>query len=134
MPPEGKDLLGDLFNQHGPPTEAELLVYPFPVKVAVVVKRPPRHKYFEWFRDIGRVNVERLFNNEPLKVGDGLLTFVFPERWMSVEEQTMFMLKVLENPNKEAIKELNLVTSSPMILSDFTRTMIRMIYFSNEEV
>lgn len=126
---------GDLFSKYFP-LEAYLeqlkhcphiqKVYPdFPIQVLVVKDIPPRHEMFELERDFGSGFLEDIMEMRSLPAGK--LLFYFPERWLSVEEQRLFMWAIMANPTRKKITLLQLLTSSPMMVSDFHREMIMVI-------
>lgn len=131
------DLLDEYFFGHHAPevSDAEKLFYPdYRVKVAVVPDCPPRHERFEFMRDLGMMNIVRLFDGEPLKISDdGVVTFIFPERWMAKTEEQQFMLKIEENPAKPQIKEVHIATGSPLIVGEFVKEQIRIIKWPDDE-
>ncbi len=129
-----KPILDDLFGKDVWPKERcdrEKEIYPhFRVKLAIMKYRPPRHPYFEFTREMGMPNIEKVFNKEPLS---GSLTFVFPERWMSVHEQQAFMFNLTKNPTVEKITSVNIVTSCPMLVSDFNKEAIHICTFEDDK-
>ena len=106
-------------------------LYPFRVRCGVVKDRPPRHEFFEYLVDIGRMDIERVLMHKPLNCPH--LAFVFPERWMSVREQVQFMAKLMTHPNMEKIESLDLLTSSPMLIGHFMAQQVRILTWPEED-
>jgi len=107
-------------------------LYPFKVRVGVIKYRPPRHEFFEVILNMGYTNIEPIlyhkkFNPPPT------LNFVFPERFMSVHEQYAFMSKLKNHPEVNQIKQVDIITSNPMITSNFKREMIRSIQWPKDD-
>lgn len=108
---------------------------PFSVRVAVIQTRPPRDPYFEYIVDVGKLNISRALYNEPgLAVRpDTNLMFVFPERHMSVREQQMFVYGLVNHDETENIGHVDIVTSCPLILSDFRAEQVRIVTWKGDE-
>ena len=105
--------------------------YPFRVRCAVIKACPPRHERFEYVRDMGMALIDKVFNGEPLRLTR--LTFIFPERWMSVHEQQAFMLRLSKHPDAEQLETVDIMTSSPLIISDFFASNIQIVMFEGDE-
>jgi len=121
-------MLGDI--TYSPDSKVGQL-YPFFVRVACIKRRPPRHEFFEFFRDVGMVMVDVVLNHK--KIRDSHLHFVFPERWMGIAEQQAFMWTLVKHPDVRKIKSLDLITSSPMMIGDFMREQIRIVTWPEDE-
>ena len=121
---------GDLFEEflgdisYPPDSEAGKL-FPFFVRLGVIKRRPPRHPYFEYIIDMGRADIEKICNKEPIDKSH--LTFVFPERWLGVAEKQAFMSLITENPSVEQIKQVDIVTNEPMIVGNFYSQQVRVV-------
>lgn len=126
-------IFNELFGEKEWPKErsdSEKRIYPeFRVKLCVIKYRNPRHEYFQFGIDMGLSNIDKVFNKEPLS---GQLTFVFPERWMSVHEQSAFMLYLKQNPTAHEITGVDMITSCPMMVSSFTSESIRICTFPDD--
>jgi hypothetical protein len=86
---------------------------------------PPRHPNFYPFLEVGMDLIERTMAGIPLNYEKA--TFYFPERWLAVLEQRDFMLK-LEMINKGLdLKKVDILTSSPIMISDFFQEQILII-------
>jgi hypothetical protein len=126
---------GDIFDRYFPlPEYLKQLEYcqhvkesypDFPIQVIVVKDIPPRDKRFQFERDMGTGFLDAIMEMGELPKGSVLI--YFPERWLSVGEQRLFMSSIMDNPTRKNIQLLQIVTSSPMIVSDFFREMIRII-------
>lgn len=107
-------------------------LYPFKVRVGCVKRRPPRHNYFEYIIDVGRVYIKRILDGSSLN-GTKELTFIFPERWMNVLEQQQFMSAILKHPEVGTIKKVDIITSSPLLISNFFREQIRILTWDDDK-
>lgn len=128
---------GKLIDMMVPGWEPErdgLGMYPFTLRVAVIQSRPPRHNYFEFTRDLGSGLMDKIFMNRTgmTKGPDTKLVFVFPERHMSVHEQRGFMNALVNHQEVDHIIHVDIVTSSPIILSDFPNNVIQIISFPED--
>lgn len=111
------------------PKKREL--YPFMVRVGVIKYRPPRHSCFEFLINFGVVDIEKaLYHKGKLS---GHLTFVFPERYMSIHEQRSFMYQICRHPTVDKITQIDIITSCPLVISDFTSEMVRIITWPEDE-
>lgn len=123
-----EDMLGDINY----PLEKYADTYPFKVRVACVKRRPPRHDFFEFIRNMGLEDIDRVLAGKPLR-GREVLTFVFPERWMNVVEQQSFMSCLMKNPDIDKIKQVDIVTSSPLLIGNFFSEMIRVVTWEDDK-
>lgn len=105
-------------------------LYPFKVRCGVVRRRPPRHEFFEYFLDFGRGYIDDVFTGKPLPK---YLAFVFPERWLGVAEQQAFTHILSQHPCAEYIEMVDIITSSPLVVSSFHREMIRILSWEDDE-
>lgn len=121
-----EEMLGDINY------EDDTNLYPFKVRVGIAKYRPPRHEFFEFIRDMGSVHINAVFKGTPLN-HSGILTFVFPERWMSVHEQQAFMSKLAQHPEAKKIEQVDIITSSALMAGDFKRDMIRILEWPDDE-
>ena len=108
---------------------------PFLVRVIVIPDRPPRDEYFEYFRDMGMMNIDKALYNKPgLASGpDTNLIFFFPERHMTPKEQQMFSHALANHDETENIASVDIITGNPLILSDYKKEQIRIIRFKGDE-
>jgi hypothetical protein len=106
-------------------------LYPFKVRVGCVKRRPPRHVFFEYALEMGRLYIERILDGSSLD-GAKELTFIFPERWMNVAEQQKFMYAMLKHPEAGTIKKVDIITSSPLLISNFFREQIRILTWDDD--
>lgn len=121
------ELLGDI-NYSDDSFAAE--IYPFKVRVGIVKLRPPRHEFFEFIRDMGYNDIERVLFKKSLNKKH--LTFVFPERWMGVQEISAFMSLLIENPDVSKIERVDILTSSPIMISNFDREHLRILSWEDD--
>ena len=122
-----EEMLGDI-NYEGDKFSMEL--YPFKVRVGMPYRRPPRHEMWEFFLEMGRLDIDRVFKKEPFQTDS--LTFVFPERWMNVSEQRNFMHQLKQHPDVKTLKQVDMITHSPLMLGEFTRHMIRILKWEDD--
>ncbi len=130
-----QNIIKQLFPHLGlPKSQSENEIYPdFRVFCSVIKYRSPRHPYFEMFIEMGRGNIDKVFSKESFRMNE--LIFIFPERWMSVHEQHVFMSKMKEHPDavEKKINNILLLTSSPLIVGSFTRESVRIITFEDDK-
>ena len=95
--------------------------------MGVIKYLPPRHEFFEFFVDLGRMSITKVFEHEPFLTTD--LVFVFPERWMSVQEAHYFMWRLDQHPDVHGgkIENVDILTSSPHLISGCPRSSLRII-------
>ena len=111
-------------------TGDELGLYPFEVKVAVIKNRPPRHKAFKWGMGFGESFIAMLFDENTPDDIKGDIMFVFPERWLAVYEQRELMSRLKEC---KGITSLRMITSSPILVGEFTADMIRIFTYPDDK-
>ncbi len=107
-------------------------LYNFKVRVGVVKYRPPRHEFFDNMRQMGLVNIDAVLNHKPLKNPEEL-TFVFPEAHMSVHEEYRFMSELNNHPETDKIKQVDILTKSPIMVSGFQREMIVILTWEDDD-
>lgn len=107
-------------------------MYPFFLRVGCIKRRPPRHKFFEYFIDFGCSMIDDVMHHGPLKGPD--LAFVFPERHMGVAEQQSFLFTLEKHPEIDKIKNVDIITSSPLIISGCMRDHIRIISWDDDHL
>jgi len=118
---------GDVFEKLlGDINYKDTELYPFKCRVGVIKYRPPRHKFFEYIINLGAGHIEPILYHKKFKPSS-VLTFVFPERHMSVHEQRSFMFQLVKHPQVKKIKQIDILTSSPLLVGDFRAEMIRII-------
>ncbi len=106
-------------------------LYPFKVRVGLVQRRPPRHDYFQYMLEMGRLDVERILDGSSL-CGKNQLTLIFPERWMGVSEQQKFMYVIVNHPEAKTIETVDMITSSPLLIGNFYREQIRILTWNDD--
>jgi hypothetical protein len=119
-------MLGDINYED----EHSMKLYPFKVRCGMPYRRPPRHEMWEYYLEMGRPDIDHVFLKEPIM--NSCLTFVFPERWMNVSEQRSFMYELTKHPDVDKIKQVDIITHSPLILGSFTRHMIRVLKWDDD--
>lgn len=123
-----EEILGDINYD----VEADT-IYPFKVRCGVIKFRSPSHPYFEYIIDMGMPMISRiLYQGETFKP-PAHLCFVFPERWMSVHEQYSFMNDMKNLKNVDRINQVDILTSSPILVGNFRREMIRIATFDDDK-
>ncbi len=121
-----EEMLGDIKYD---PKERGL--YPFLARVGVCKYRPPRHSFFEYLINLGVGNIENvLYHKGEIS---GILTFVFPERHMSVHEQRAFMYELNKHPTVDKVTQVDIITSCPMLVGDFYGEMIRILTWDDDK-
>lgn len=107
-------------------------LYPFKVRVGCVKRRPPRHEFFEYIREMGMPDIDRAFKNESFG-GKKDLTFIFPERWMGVAEQQAFTAVLAAHPEAKTLEQVDIITSSPLIIGAFFSEQIRILTWEDDD-
>ena len=118
------NLLGDI-----KPIEDDL--FSFFVRVGVIKYRPPRHPFFEFILNVGMSDVVNVLKQNSFS-GKDILSFVFPERWMSVHERYRFMSDLCKHPEVSKIKQVDILTSDPVLVGNFLKEQIRIITFDDK--
>jgi len=124
-----EEMLGDI---NYPKDSNPGKLYPFKVRVGCVKKRPPRHDYFQYILEMGRMNIERILDGSSLNDAEEL-TFIFPERWMSVHEQQKFMYAMIKHPESNSITKVDIITSSAVLISNFYNEQIRILTWEDDK-
>ena len=106
-------------------------LYGFTLRVVVSKDIPPRHSAFSWIRGMGVSKYDEIFQDECRFPNDWLLAF--PERHCSLEELQSLMYTICKSNKRQGypMKHLNILTSSPYILSDTKSQCISIISFPN---
>lgn len=120
-----EEMLGNLDPETAKPD------YPFGWRVGCVKMCSPRHERFDFVRDMGADLLDKVFNNVP--ISQTHITFMFPERHMSVHEQQAFTYALSRHQSKDTIEQIDLITSSPLIMSSFKRDYINILTWSDDE-
>ena len=121
-----EEMLGDIKYD---PKKRNL--YPFLARVGVCKYRPPRHPFFEYLKHLGVANIDSVLNHTGKLSGS--LTFVFPERHLSVHEQRSFMYQLIRHPTVDKISQLDIITSCPILIGDFYGEMIRILTWEDDK-
>lgn len=124
-----EEMLGDIDYEKDSPAGK---LYKFKARVGVVKMRAPRHSYFDYIRDMGQPDVDKVFTGESFG-GKKVLTFVFPERWMGVHEQRSFTSALEKHPEADSITQVDIITSSPMIVGSFYQQQILILTWNDDE-
>lgn len=96
---------------------------------------PPRDSRFDYEREMGSQLVEsvlehRSLNVKKTKAGDGQrLLFVFPERYMTTQEEYYFIPMLRKHPDVVDMKLniIDVVTKSALIIGNFIKDDIRIV-------
>lgn len=124
--------LSDTFNSWWNRTEEDAIEgskragYPFIVKLVVSRNIPPRDSRFDFILDMGKNLIGDIFGKKEIPM-EGSQLFVFPERYMSVHEQQSFMCELVKHKKIKKLKEVCIITSSPLMVSDFCNENITII-------
>ncbi len=108
--------------------------YPFWLRVGCVKAAPPRHERFAFLLEMGSSQIDDVFQGNSLRSAD--LTFVFPERHMSVHEQYCFMSALKKHPDAKSgkIKTVDILTSSAIMISNFHREQILILTWDDDKL
>ena len=96
---------------------------------------PPRDERFEFDRDWGAPKIKAVMEHLPITLdktvdsGGQHIMFVFPERWMSTQEEYMFVPMLKTHPQITSAKMtiIDLVTKSPLIVGNFLADDVRIV-------
>ncbi len=101
--------------------------YPFRLRVLVAGYRvTPRHSMFEYFRELGMNQIPDILYHKRLKGKDLNFDFVFPERWMSVHEQSLFIHRLETHPDVAKIKSVSIITQNALIVGNIKQGSLAM--------
>jgi len=108
--------------------------YPFWVRVGCVKAAPPRHERFQFLLEMGSSQIDDVFQGLPLNSEH--LTFVFPERHMSVHEQYCFMNSLKNHPDAQSgkIKTVDILTSCALMISNFHKEQILILTWDDDKL
>jgi len=124
-----EEMLGDIDYNNDDIIEG--CQFPFKMRVGVPYRRPPRHPFFEYFRDMGVVQIDQVFSGEPFRAKT--LCFVFPERWMNVSEQRHFTYKLGRHPDAPNLEVVDIITHSPLIIGGLCAQQIRKLNWQDDK-
>lgn len=122
------EILGDI--NYAPDSRAGEL-YPFFCRIGCVKRRPPRHEFFSLFLNVGEAWIDLVLNHRKLSMSH--LSFVFPERWMGQAERRAFTHCLARNPEVKKVKQLDMITSDPMLIGSFMAEQIRILTWPEDE-
>lgn len=102
-------------------------------RVGVMKDIPPTDSRFEYCLDMGMPNIEKILMHEPFNL-QSELTFVFPERHMTVHDEHAFIYMLVKHPQIRAAKltTVDVITKSPLIVGSFRRDDIRIFSQSHD--
>lgn len=86
----------------------------------------PRHPRYEMFLNVGMSDVDVIFDHSKTFSGSDL-SFVFPERFMSVHEQQAFIHALEKHPDFVHVNSVDIITSSPLVIGAFRRENILIV-------
>lgn len=130
----GTDIFEEMLGDINYPADSKAgKTFPFKMRCGVIKRRPPRHEFFEFILNMGKVNIDPIMNHQSFTEDGPLnLTFVFPERWMGVKEQQDFMYAMALHPDVERIKSVDVITSSPLIVGNFFKEQVRILTWADD--
>lgn len=126
----GTDIFEDFLGDIDATTEKQYGTYSFNIRVGVVKMAAPRHERFDFIRDYGVGFLDKIFNNETIT--ETHLTFVFPERYLSVHEQQSFTYTLMQHKDISNIKHVDILTSSPLMIGSFHKETIRILTWPDD--
>lgn len=103
--------------------------YGFTLRVVVSKDIPPRHSIFSWIRGMGVSKFDEIFQGDCRLPDEWLLAF--PERHCSLDEVRSLILTLvkLNEAQGHPMKHLDILTSSPYIISDSMSKCVSIIGF-----
>lgn len=122
-----EELLGSInYN----PADSDM--YPFFVRLGCVKYRPPRHEFFDYFREMGSQDLIPIIYHKKVRMPSHLV-LIFPERHLSVHEQQSMMSRINSHPQVDELKQVDIITSCPLIVSDFLNYMCVILTWPDDE-
>jgi len=103
---------------------------PFIMRCIVIRDRPPRDRFFDYIRDLGSELIDDAFSGKIIDQTNPY--FIFPERHMSVGEQQLFILQLAMNQGAPQMGMITVVTSCPVIISDFYGEQVRIVVWPED--
>ena len=100
-------------------------------RVGCVKMRAPRDPMWEYMIEIGSGHINDIFDSKILP--SGTLSFIFPERHLSVHEQQRFISAIEDLPGIEKITQIDIITSSALIIGNFHKEQIRILTWDDDE-
>jgi hypothetical protein len=130
--------ISDIFNEWAKdlnPSRESIDHYGFKLRVVASIDIPPRHSIFSFIRGMGINKFDEIFSGELNRLPDHWL-LAFPERHCSVQEiyQLIYQISKLNKEKNLGLKELDILTSSPAILSDTYHGCLTTIRFPEGKV
>jgi hypothetical protein len=109
--------------------------YGFNLRVVVPTDIPARHSTFSWIRGMGVTKFDEIFSGTLSYLPDEWL-LAFPERHCSIVEQCGLILQMtkLNEKTGNRMKQLDIITSSPHIISDCMKEAISLISFPDGKI
>lgn len=129
----GNEIFDQLLGNIDPTVEKQYGSFNFNVRVGCIKMAAPRHERFQFYLEMGSLAVDQLFKNEPFS--SDVLTFVFPERFMSVHEQHAFTqaLSKHQDVKNGRLKHIDILTSSSLIIGSFHKESILILSFNDDD-
>jgi len=129
----GNDVFTQFWGDEAPSANDH---YPFTVRMAVAGYRvTPRHSRFDYLLEQGRGHIEAIVKHKPLvgiSCGTTLL-FVFPERFMSVHEQRLFLHRLKTHPDVAKVKGVDIVTQNPLVVGGCPNGCLKLFNFPDDK-
>lgn len=96
---------------------------------------PPRDERFEYLRDMGAAQIDAVLNNLPLNMsattesGGQHIMFIFPERHMTTQEESVFADSLARHHQiiHAKMTVIEIATKSALILTNFLSDDVRVI-------
>ncbi|RLD06759.1 MAG: hypothetical protein DRI65_06120 [Chloroflexota bacterium] len=105
-------------------------------RVACIRARHPTHEYFQFILNMGSSLLPRILDKTPLESNirkpDFCIALVFPERHLSVHGQYALMGMLYKNPSITRFKQLDLITSSPILIGNFQKEAVRVCRWEDD--
>jgi len=116
--------LSELFNWN---TEDPLELYPFEARCLAVDWSPTEHPEL---LELGKPTIDFVFGRSSRvsrQIRGGQVVLYMPERWLSVHEKIALMQSLCDVHETYPLKRVDIITAEPIIVSDFTDGMVRLI-------
>ena len=117
------------------PSQESIDLYGFELRVVISKDIPPRHSIFSWIRGMGVTKFDEIFSGELSRLPDHWL-LAFPERHCSIQElqSLIYQLVKLNREKNLGMEKLDILTSSPFIISDTKSECCSIIAFPDGKV
>jgi hypothetical protein len=112
--------------------EDKLGLYPFKARCVAAKFNPMELPYL---LELGRLTIEFVIGmsrHPSRQIKAGKVVLYFPERWLTPKQKQALMQSLVDVHETYPLTEVCIVTAEPLIISDFTDDMVRIIELKKE--